>query len=115
MRVRLAVKGSDSTSITGSKEGYVIAAYPLDFDFGSEGEKTFVGLAMDLPDDHPLVTGLRSSLRAANGKKSRYRVDLAAVGLSAAVLLQIRNRSVRSPWHIDKLVSAALLIDQDSS
>ena len=114
MIVRLAIKGFDSDSLMGSRSGAVVAAYPIDFKFGSQGENDFFGLAIDLPEDHPLVARLGSPVSAADGAKHRYRLDWTAAGISGATLAVIRDRKQRSPWRPEKLGSLAALRDRDA-
>ena len=111
MIVRLAIKGSNSDAISGSREGHVVAAYPVGKDFGEYGERVFVGLTVDLPETHPLVLSLGSPIPAADGYKYRYRVDLALLGFSAKELARIRDRGVRSPD--TKPIWIGAIIDRD--
>lgn len=111
---RIAVKGFDSDALMGTRTGDVVAAFPLGQDFGSKGEKDFFGIALDLPDDHPLVRNLGGQVMAHDGYKHRYRLDWAKAGISGATLALIRDRSVRSPWRPEKIARPDVLLDRDA-
>jgi|SRR3990167_2266092 len=114
MLVRLAIKGLDATSLRGSRSGHVIAAYPTNFNFGEQGEKSFFGLAMELPDDHPLILNLGGSVPAADGYKHRYFIDWTAAGISGDTLAVIMDKTKRSPWKPTKIAAPTVLRDRDS-
>lgn len=111
---RVAVKGFDSDSLMGSRSGHIIAAFPMGQDFGAKGEKDFFGIAMDLPDDHPLVLRLGGSVPARDGYKHRYALNWSKAGISGETLAKIKDRNVRSPWRPEKIARPDVLLDRDA-